>query len=103
MDLKDIKEIGLLHNVKVQNSCNNEIEKRDLIMFVFNNNDIQYLDIEAGIPLEKHEKVLVNDKTKVEKIFKNRNENLEVFKANHPNLDIKLEDGVLKAKKKNKE
>jgi len=103
MNLKDIKEIGLLHKIKVQDTRNNEIENRDLIMFVFNDNTVNYLDIIAGIPLEEHEKVLINAKTKIEKIFKNRNVNLEEFKTKHPDLDIKIEDGILKAKRKNKE
>lgn len=103
MNLNDIKEIGILHKVKVLNTRNNEAEKRDLLMFIFNDNTSQYLDITAGIMLEEYENVLVNDKTKIEKIFKSRNVNLEEFKASHPNLDIQLENGVLKAKKRNKE
>ena len=101
--LANIKELGILYKAKVQDIRNNESEKRDLIMFIFNDKTIQYLDIEAGIPLEAHEKVLINDKTKLEKIYKNRNVSLEEFKTSHPDLDIRLEDGILKAKRKNKE
>lgn len=100
MNLNDIKQIGILRKAKVQDTRNNEIEKRDLLMIILNDDTIHYLDITAGIGLEEYEKVLVNDKTKIEKIFKSRSVNLEEFKASHPNLDIELEDGILKAKKK---
>lgn len=100
MNLNDIKEIGIIRKAKVLDTRNNEIEKRDLLMFIFNDNTNNYLDITAGIALEEYESVLINEKTKIEKIFKSRNINLEEFKNSHPDLDIKLENGILKANKK---
>lgn len=99
MNFNDINEIGIIHNAKVNDTHSNQIEKRDLLVFILSDNTTHYLDISAGKELEEYENVLANNKTKIEKIYKSRNVNLEEFKASHPDLDIKLEDGILKAKK----
>ncbi len=99
MNLNDIKEIGILYNTKVDNVRNNQTEKRNLLIFIFNDSTIHYLDIDAGRELEEYEKVLANNKTKIDKIYKNKSVQLEEFKANHPDLDIKVEDGILKVNK----
>jgi len=103
MNFNDIDEIGMLKNAKVNDTRNNETENRDLLVFIMNDKSIHYLDLTAGRELEEYEKVLGNLKTKLKRIYQSRNVNLEKFKASHPNLDIKLEDGILKAKRKNEE
>lgn len=103
MDLNDIMEIGTLNNAKVEDTRTNQVEKRNLLVFIFPDNSIRYLDIDAGRELAEYEKVLANDKTKINKIYKNQKLLFEDFKNSHPNYNIELEDGVLKVKKKNKE
>ena len=100
MNFNDIMEIGTLYNTKVEDIRTNQIEKRNLLIFIFSDNSTHYLDIDAGRELAEYEKVLANSKTKINKIYKNQKLLLEDFKNSHPNFDIKLEDGVLKVNKK---
>ena len=100
MNLNDIMEIGTLDNIKVEDIRTNQIEKRNLLVFIFLDNSTHYLDIDAGQELAEYEKVLANSKTKIHSIYKNQKLLLEDFKNAHPNFDIKLEDGVLKVNKK---
>ena len=100
MDLNDIQEIGTLYNTKVEDIRTTQIEKRNLLIFIFSDNTIHYLDIDAGSELKEYEKVLANDKTKIDKIYKSQKVLLEDFQKTHPSLDIKLENGVLKVNKK---
>lgn len=100
MNLNDIKEIGTLYNVKIEDTHNNQIEKRNLLVFIFSDNSIHYLDIDAGREIAEYEKVLLNNKTKINKIYKCQQVLLEDFKKAHPTFDIKLEDGILKVNKK---
>lgn len=102
MDLNEILEIGSLYNVKVENTHTKQIEKRNLLIFIFSDNTTHYLDIDAGRELTEYERVVANNKTKIDKLYQSQKINIEEFKANHPNLDIKIEDGILKANKINK-
>ena len=100
MDLNSIKEIGIIYNAKIQDTRNNQLEKRNLLIFIFTDDSAHYLDIDAGRELLEYEKVIANANTKVNKIYTNKDVKLAEFQTSHPHLDIKLEDGVLKVNKK---
>lgn len=101
MNLNDILEIGTLYNTKVEDIRTNQLEKRNLLIFIFSDNSIHYLDIDAGRELAEYEKVLANRKTKLDKIYKSQKINIEEFNSSHSNLKIRLEDGIFKVDKKN--
>ena len=99
MNLNNIMEIGILNNAKIENVNEKTTEKRDLIIFKFTDNTIKYLDIAAGKELQNNEKVLINHKTKITLLYQNHKIKLENFKKSHTDLDIKLENGILKVNK----
>lgn len=100
MNLSDILEIGTLYDAKVEDTRSHQIEKRNLLIFIFSDNSTHYLDIDAGKELEEYEKVLANNKTKIEKLYKCQKLIFEEFQKSHPSYDMKIEDGVLKVNKK---